>query len=143
MSFLQRSHCRCISNQYRFLYRPSWFFLEKAICHHKYQLEFTSFAFKFTLSKTQLMIYFWKVICGNSNNVYKVKRSITDMKMKFAFRTLLIYFNSTACTNEQRKLNGSNVTVKQIYYTLHYVKLLTMLQELGVTIWDVQKIYPA
>ena len=56
------------------------------------------------------------------------------MKMKFAFRTLSIYFNSTACTNEQQKLNGSNVTVKQTYYTLHYVKLLTMLQELAVTI---------
>ena len=41
------------------------------------------------------------------------------MKMKFAFRKLSIYFNSTACTNKQQKLNGSNVTVKQTYYSFH------------------------
>ena len=41
------------------------------------------------------------------------------MKMKFAFRKLSIYFNNITCTNKQQKLNGSNVTVKQTYYSFH------------------------
>ena len=45
------------------------------------------------------------------------------MKMKFAFRKLSIYFNSTACTNEQQKLNGINVTVKETYYLFIPIKL--------------------
>ena len=54
------------------------------------------------ISETQLRIYFWKENCRNSN-VYEVKRTVTYMKIKFAFRKQSNDFTSTEYTNEKQR----------------------------------------
>ena len=54
--------------------------------------------------RLKLGFIFEKAICRSSNDVDKIKGSITNIKIKFAFKKQSIDFYSTDITNEHQML---------------------------------------